>query len=80
MAVACGVGTRLKVAIATPRLPGSHPPPSEEERPLACMYMAAGAIGGDYGNAGKYSWIFPGRMRDWHRVSRHVARPGVRRL
>lgn len=27
MAVVCGDGMRLKVADATPRLPGSYPPP-----------------------------------------------------
>lgn len=65
MAVACEVGTRLKVAIDTPRLSGSHPPPPEEEQPLACMYMVAGAIGVGYGNDGKYSRAFPGRMAYW---------------
>ena len=68
MAVACEDGTRLKVAIDTPRLPGSHPHP-EEGQPLACVYMVAGAIGGDYGNRGKYSWIFPGGMLDWRHGS-----------
>ena len=47
MAVACGDGTRLKVANAAPRLPGSHPPPSARQR----QSREGGTIGNGYGQS-----------------------------
>lgn len=53
MAVACEDGTRLKVAIATPRLPGSPPHPEDRQR----QWERSWEIGGGYEQEGRHICI-----------------------